>query len=1665
MRESQKTIFRWYKHVVILVILLTAATRVSAIIDANTNGMSDVWEQLRNAVGVDPNLDSDGDGFPNIMESLAGTDPFNSNSYPRISGVALSGTNFVMNLASVPGKLYQLQSCSSLNSIPLAWTNETSVIGQPGTTNVIFPVPAILSGKFFRVVISDVDSDGDGLTDWEEYQLGLDPFNPNSNGHLDNNGQPIGDYQYALSGMATQNVVSIVANDPTTVQPDPGQIATDLGQFTVSRSGFGLNTISVHVAAGGPGTGFAIPGVDHINNLPTTVLLSPGMTSKTIFVTPLANTNRQVPVIAQLTLLPGTNYSLDAQNSANIVIYPSATANGTGLQASYYTNSSATYSSTNNFNPNNLILTRTDPVIDFNWTNGVSPNLSNGLYTVRWTGQIVPQYSETYYFDTLTDDGVKLWVNDQLLIDKWQSQGATDWTNAIALQANTHYDIKMEYLQTGGKAQARLSWYSASQPKQVIPSNRFYPTNGVNGSSTNAPASITSALTAIGFVGQPFAFTVTGANTPLSFTATNIPPGLTFNTTNGALTGVPLVPGSYSMPLTASNSVGVGASVLDITIFDTADPYSSVVREVWTNVAGVNIADIPVGTPANSIAPLGGLEGLTDFGDNYGERIRGYFTAPATGNYYFWVAGSDSAQLWISNDGDSVNKVLRAWVTPTNNPTAPGQNGAASRQWNLQASQRSGWLSLVAGQKYYLEVLHKAGIGAGDNWSVGWLQDPYGTNTTPAGVAPSYLVSRFYPPAPVNIPGTLYSANMLALPGINSAGVGSASLRLSADGKKAILNYTVNNLSGLHVDHIYSDPYLNYPPILLFDIAAARPQPDGSYVWNIVPTGPLATNDILEILNENKCSIVIQTAANPAGEIGGHFTLAAGSQTFTPPPPPPAWADDSSDPNAAARFLTQATFGPSPADIASVQSLGYSHWISNQFALPSTHHLPIVFANKSPDPSNPFPSSDLFNTWWQNSVTAPDQLRQRVAFALSEIMVASESGTLQNHADALAYYYDTILDNSFGNYRALLKSVTLTPAMGLYLNMQGNDKGNIVTGTHDNENYAREINQLFSIGLNRLWPDGTLILDSHGNLVPTYDQDVISGFAQALTGWNYYQPNQGNGRLPTSFSPPVNYTNPMVLVPTHHDLNAKLVLDNVTLPPALGLATNTSLTNFDFYCSQDLEQALDSIFNNQNVGPFICRQLIQRLVTSNPSRDYLYRFVQKFNDNGNGVRGDMQAVVAAILLDYEARSTNSIMAPTFGKQREPLLRVTAMARAFQAPPTMSATYAEFGSQVTTITTPAPHRINNGDVVQLTFTDTSGNPAPPNQGYSATATSSNTFTVNMPNLSTGTYSQSTNVITVTISGHGLNPGNGVYLSFTTGGAVSSLYTVVTVASSSVFTVATPDSAVRSGNCLMPKISASGFTQSGTNITVSCAGPHGLSTNETVYMVFGTIKPGDGQYQVKTIPDPAHFTLTTTNSANQTTSGSSIYPLGAPALNRSGNVTIQWSTWNLGYTDNGSTFNLSQSPMSPATVFNFFFPNYQFPGALASAGLTTPEFQLTSDTSVALQLNFLEGGILVNNNNTNGLSSFNNGGGAIVLDLGPWVSTNYTASANVPALVNSMNSLLVAGQLSVAARSNIVSYVTNTVNFPYSTPPTPTQMRDRVRAVVHLITASPDFTIQK
>ncbi len=1561
--------FQFVCLAVFLVIAVKPADAQS--LDLNRNGASDVWELLYGADAFDLDYDSDGDGVPNKDEAIAGTDPRNVRSLAKISGFMLvtnrAGVNFEVLMTGVMGKRFELQSTEAIEgSGVIDWKPEGNLVAR-ATGSMTITAPADRPAKFFRMSVSDVDTDGDGLNDWEEYQLGLDPLSAISNGQMDGYGARMNDYRYITNRLAGQSLASLM----------PGAVAAQ-----ASNAG-------------------AVCGI----------AASPGF-----------------PIAA------------------------ASIPTGTGLTGQYYTNASSTYTNALNLNPTNLFLTKDDAVINFVWGPATTPNLSNGYYTVRWTGQVEPQYSETYFFETRTDDGVKLWVNDQLLIDRWQNQSGSTWTNAITLVADVRYNIRMEYFNRGGSARARLSWFSPSQPRQVIPSIRLYPA-----SAGYAPGAVVSSLNAVAFVGQPFSYTIVGANLTLGYDATNLAPGLDFNSTNGVISGVPTLAGSYDISVSVSNSFGIGSAVLRLEVIDTG---SSVTREVWLNANGTTIQDIPLHLPASQTNAIGTLEGITNFGDNYGERVRGYLIPPVTGNYYFWIAGNSSAEMWISNDEEPANRVRRAFVS---NPKV-----VTPRQWTIQPNQRSAWLALEAGRRYYVEVLHKAGKGANDHWSVAWLQDPTGTNTVPGVVVPGYVLAPYVETPPAEVPGTLYSANMVAQSGAVSSGVGSATLRLSSDESQAVLRYNYSGLSSpVTAKHIHADTYLgkNSQGQIVFDIDTATPELDGSYVWEITPSGPLTAADIVEIIKQGKSYINIHSATYPAGEINGHFGLADGTASFTPPPAPPAWVKDHSNTNAAARFLQQATFGASIAELKAVRSSGYEGWIDKQIKLKTSGHLTNVFATANSDPTDAYPGSLTFNTWWKHSVTAPDQLRQRVAFALSQILVVSESGPLEDNPRALSSYYDTLLKHAFGNFRDLLEAVTLSPAMGIYLDMRRNDKGNLALGTHPNENYAREILQLFSVGLNRMWPDGSLVLNSSGDLVPTYDQNVVIGFSHVFTGWNYWQTNQANKRLPVNWSPGANYIDPMVLVPTRHELGTKRLLDNVVLPAARGAQADSSTTNYDAYGMQDLKQALDTIFYNENVGPYICRQLIQRMVTSHPSRDYLYRVAQKFNDNGNGVRGDMQAVIKAILLDYEARSSNMISTPTHGKQREPLLRATSLARALLAPLPLKAGYKQIGSQAITVKSSKPHRLNNGDDVFLYFGTKSG---PVSQIYNnVTVLDSKSFTVNVSGISFCTYGQFGTTITVTNSGHGLSVGQQIYLTVSSGGATKGVYAVASVTSSSVFTLTAKSPATRAGACAFGKWTGVGYTQLGNNITFITDAPHKLKAGSHVYVNFlGNGSSTNGSYRVTKVVSPTRFTVFSTASANRSESDATLLPLAAAPVKRSGSVIVRYSTWNMGNTDGCSSSSLTQTPLNSPTVFNYFFPDYKFQGILASAGLTTPEFQLTSDTSTVLQMNFLSSAIFSSSGNTNGLSSFSSGNGSIMLDVGPWMTPAITSNAGIPGLVDGLNTLLCAGQLSTAAKSIIVSYVADTSRFPLTNPtPTNAQMRDRVRAVVHLIASSPEFIVQR
>jgi uncharacterized protein (DUF1800 family) len=334
--------------------------------------------------------------------------------------------------------------------------------------------------------------------------------------------------------------------------------------------------------------------------------------------------------------------------------------------------------------------------------------------------------------------------------------------------------------------------------------------------------------------------------------------------------------------------------------------------------------------------------------------------------------------------------------------------------------------------------------------------------------------------------------------------------------------------------------------------------------------------------------------------------------------------------------------------ISQVQQSGYANFLNSQFSTSVTLTGPRVDAAIAALQRGTDASYPLFQeAWWYTVVNAPDQLRQRVAFALSEIMVISANGkNLYGYPEALATYWDLLARDAFGNFRQLIEDVTLNPGMGDYLDMAHNDKPNPSKNTAPNENYARELMQLFTIGLYKLNQDGSQQFDGNNQPIPTYDQDVVEGYSHVFTGWYWYQTG-----TPTWGYVQPEYRHPMMAFSNHHDTGAKLILNGVTLPAGQTQA-------------QDLKGGLDAIFNHPNVGPFVGKQLIQKLVTSNPSPAYISRVAAAFANNGQGVRGDMKAVLQAIFLDPEARTSTG--SNSYGHEREPLVRLANVYRAFNA---------------------------------------------------------------------------------------------------------------------------------------------------------------------------------------------------------------------------------------------------------------------------------------------------------------------------------------------------------------------------------------------------------------
>jgi uncharacterized protein (DUF1800 family) len=354
-----------------------------------------------------------------------------------------------------------------------------------------------------------------------------------------------------------------------------------------------------------------------------------------------------------------------------------------------------------------------------------------------------------------------------------------------------------------------------------------------------------------------------------------------------------------------------------------------------------------------------------------------------------------------------------------------------------------------------------------------------------------------------------------------------------------------------------------------------------------------------------------------------------------------------STPRSAARFLEQATWGPDPQTISDLQATGCAGWLSKQFAL-NTSDLPdqpLLDSNGNAN-TNLGPVQAAF---YVNNVTGQDQLRQRVAFALSEMWVVSTEAV--TNAYAYPPYWRVLRDNAFGNYRDIITAVTLNPAMGKYLSMANNNKAT-TSSTSANENYARELMQLFTIGLTQLNIDGSPVLDSAGNPVPTYTQAIVTSTAKALTGWTYPLTPGATAKS----NNPAYFFGQMYAVESEHDSTSKTVVGNVTIPAGQS-------------AEKDLTSLVNAIMAQPTMAPFVCTQLIQHLVTSNPSPDYIKRVSTVFNNNGSGVKGDMQAVITAILMDPEARAGDDPSLPvnaSFGHLREPILMLSHILRGLGA---------------------------------------------------------------------------------------------------------------------------------------------------------------------------------------------------------------------------------------------------------------------------------------------------------------------------------------------------------------------------------------------------------------
>jgi uncharacterized protein (DUF1800 family) len=473
---------------------------------------------------------------------------------------------------------------------------------------------------------------------------------------------------------------------------------------------------------------------------------------------------------------------------------------------------------------------------------------------------------------------------------------------------------------------------------------------------------------------------------------------------------------------------------------------------------------------------------------------------------------------------------------------------------------------------------------------------------------------------------------------VTSAGMYTAPAVMSSTGTDAVTATGPNGTATATVTLIPPTPVIT-------GVGANGQLPLGVFSTTITGTGFASTS--VAALNGTPLgttfaggSLTVSGFSSVSG--AGNITVSNGSVVSQPFPVQIGVANAQVTAAAARRFLEQAAFGPTPSDAQNVQTLGLQAWLTQQFNMGQVSNYNTITSSQGGMPAH----------FLTNAVSNADQLRQRVAFGLSQIYVTSLQKLIWN--DNMVLFQNMLLGDAFTNYRQIMGDVTLSPAMGQYLDMANNAMGNPTAGTLANENYARELMQLFTVGTQMLNQDGSVQHDSNNLPIPTYLQPAISEFARVYTGWTY-APAAGQ---PVEWGAYITSNGPMVPYAGEHDPGSKQLLNYPSATLTVSPAGITPL--------QDLNNALDNIFNHPNVGPFVGKQLIQHLVKSNPSPAYISRVAAAFNNNGQGVRGDMMATISAILLDPEARANDNggNDQVSDGHLQEPALFIAGMVRAF-----------------------------------------------------------------------------------------------------------------------------------------------------------------------------------------------------------------------------------------------------------------------------------------------------------------------------------------------------------------------------------------------------------------